>query len=315
MAAIGSSEKDVYLELRRKRVEEEKKSGGSSGRTEAEGSSQRGDLLPPPVEKKSKRRDRLSKPGTPRPPSPKKTQNVEEGNKDSLSALFDSLLKINEGIKVSLSLEEAEIVSAIHPKVVLYALNEFQARAMVMGRHLETVFSKLADSSRLAAEIETLQRDLAEVNHRRQEVSMQLENVKNERSQLLAERNALKARCKELEMKDEESRAALEQLEGKLSASKAEHTSALEWIYELEGYVMPQHEEGFYKAIRQAAYLFNFDAGDDRIDIKKDVYDGVLMSIEDIVSAKAVVDDPEKVSSPPTAWWIHVYYVCCVVTF
>jgi len=104
-------------------------------------------------------------------------------------------------------------------------------------------------------------------------VSLQLGNVKNERSQILAECNALKARCKELEMKDEESRATLEQLEGKLSASKAKHTSALERIYELEGYIVSQHEEGFYKAIHQTAHLFNFDAGDDCIDIEKDVYD------------------------------------------
>jgi len=39
MAAAGGSGKDIYLELRRKRMEEEKKkSGGSAGRTTAEGS-------------------------------------------------------------------------------------------------------------------------------------------------------------------------------------------------------------------------------------------------------------------------------------
>jgi len=240
MAAGGGSGKDVYLELRRKRIEEEKKkSGGSAGRTAAEGLSHRGDLLPLPIEKKrSTRRDRPSKPGTRRPPSPKKTRNAEEGSKDSLSALFDSQLKINEGIEVSLSSEEAEIVSAIRSEAVLYALTEFQARAMVMKRHLETVFCKLPDSSRLSVEIETLQRDLAEANHMRQEVTLQLRNVKNERSQLLGERNTLKTHCKELEMKDEESRAALEQLEERLSALQAKHTSALERIYELEGYIM-----------------------------------------------------------------------------
>jgi len=300
MAAAGGSGKDIYLELRRKRMEEEKKkSGGSAGRMAAEGSSQRGDLLPLPVEKKrGKRHDRPSKPGTPRPPSPKKTRNAEEGGQDALSALFDSQLKINEGIEVSLSLEEAEIVSAIRPETVLYALNEFQARAVVMGRHLETVLSKLPNSTRLSGEIQTLQRDLAEANQRRQEVSLQLGSVKNERSQLLGERNTLKARCKELEMKAEESQTALERLEERLAALQAKHTAALERIYELEGYVMAQHEEGFYKAVRQTAHLFNFDAGDDRISIEKDVYDGVLMSIDDIASVKAAASDPGKVSSP-----------------
>jgi len=302
MAAAGGSGKDIYLELRRKRMEEEKKkSVGSVGRMAAEGSSQRGDLLPPPVEKKrGKRHDRPSKPGTPRPPSPKKTKNTEERDQDALSALFDSQLKINEGLEVSLSPEEAEIVSAIRPETVLYALNEFQARAVVMGRHLETVLSKLPESSRLSGEIQVLQRDLAEANQRRQEVSLQLGSVKNERSQLLGERNTLKARCKELEMKDEESQTALERLEERLATLQAEHTAALERIYELEGYVMAQHEEGFYKAVRQTAHLFNFDAGDDRISIEKDVYDGVLMNIDDIASAKAAANDPGKVSSPPS---------------
>jgi len=302
MAAVGGSGKDIYLELRRKRMEEEKKkSGGSAGRMTVEGSSQRGDLLPPPVEKKrGKRHDRPSKPGTPHPPSPKKTRTAEEESQDALSALFDAQLKINEGIEVSLSPEEAEIVSAIRPETVLYALNEFQARAMVMRRHLETVLSKLPDSSRLSVEIQTLQRDLAEANQRRQEVSLQLGSVKNERSQLLKERNTLKTRCKELEMKDEESQTALEKLEEKLTALQAKHTSTLERIYELEGYVMAQHEEGFYKAVCQTAHLFNFDAGDDRINIEKDVYDGVLMHIDDIESAKAAASDPGKVLSPPS---------------
>ncbi|QCD95782.1 hypothetical protein DEO72_LG6g478 [Vigna unguiculata] len=281
--------------------EEKKKSGGSAGPMAAEGSSQRGDMLPPPVEKKrGKRHDRPSKPGTPRAPSPKKTRNAEEGGQDALSALFDAQLKINEGIEVSLSLEEVEIVLALRLETVLYALNEFQVRAMVIGRHLETVLSKLPDSSRLSVEIQTLQRDLAEANQRRQKVSLQLGSVKNERSQLLGERNTLKARCKELEMKDEESQTALERLEERLAALQAEHIAALERIYELEGYVMAQHEEGFYKAVRQTAHLFNFDAGDDRINIEKDVYDGVLMSIDDIASAKVAASDPGKVSSPPS---------------
>ena len=64
-----------------------------------------------------------------------------DGTTDSLAALFDSQLKINEGIEVSLSSEDAEIILAMCPYTVLYALNEFQARAMVTGRHLETMLS------------------------------------------------------------------------------------------------------------------------------------------------------------------------------
>ena len=41
--------------------------------------------------------------------------------------------------------------------------------------------------------------------------------MKNERSQLLAERNALKVRCRDFEKKDEESQAALERLEEELT--------------------------------------------------------------------------------------------------
>jgi len=44
----------------------------------------------------------------------------------------------------------------MHPKTVLYALNEFHARAMVMGRHLNTVLSQLPEISKLTAEIKSL---------------------------------------------------------------------------------------------------------------------------------------------------------------
>jgi len=68
--------------------------------------------------------------------------------------MFDAQLKINKGTEVSLSSEEAEIISAMRPKTVLYALNEFHARAMVMGRHLNIVLSQLPETSKLATEIE-----------------------------------------------------------------------------------------------------------------------------------------------------------------
>ena len=70
--------------------------------------------------------------------------------------MFDAQLKINQGIEVSLSSKEAEIVLAMCPETVLYALNEFHARAMVMGRHLNTVLSQLPETSKLTVEIESL---------------------------------------------------------------------------------------------------------------------------------------------------------------
>jgi len=138
----------------------------------------------------------------------------------------------------------------MRPEIVLYALNEFLARAMVMGRHLNTVLSQLPETSKLAAEIESLQRELAEANNRRQEVSLQLGSVKNERSQLLAEHNVLKAHCRDFEKNDEDSQAALERQEEELAAEKRDNVEKAGRIYQLEGYVMSQHEEGFHKALR-----------------------------------------------------------------
>jgi len=135
MTTSGSTNKDLFLELRRKRVEEEKKKvNGSSGITITEASTHRGDMMPPPIEKsKSKCKDRSSKSGTPRPSSPKKgCTTFFEGGVDALATLFDSTLKINEGIKVTLSTDEADIVSTIRLEALLYALNEFQARAIIM---------------------------------------------------------------------------------------------------------------------------------------------------------------------------------------
>jgi len=133
------------------------------------------DLMPHAAEKnKSKRKDRAARPRTPRPSSPKKSRGTSSINSaaDSLAALFDSQLKINQGIEVSLSSEEAEIVLAMHLETVLYALNELHARAMVMDRHLDIVLSQLPKTGKLTAEIENLQRELTEANNRRQEVSL-----------------------------------------------------------------------------------------------------------------------------------------------
>ncbi|QCD93948.1 hypothetical protein DEO72_LG5g2025 [Vigna unguiculata] len=254
MAVVGPSSKEVFLELRRKKLEEEKRKGGeSAGRAPAEMPSQKSDLMPPIVEnKKSKRRDRTARSSTPRLSSPKKSRGTSSADSatDSLAAMFDAQLKINQGIEVSLSSEEAEIVSAMRLETVLYALNEFHAREMMMGHHLNTVLSQLPETSKLAAEIESLQRELAEANNRRQEVSLQLGSLKNERSQLLAERNVFKARCRDFEKKDEDSQAALERLEEELAAEKRESAEKAGRIYRLEEYKMSQHDGGFHKALR-----------------------------------------------------------------
>ncbi|QCE11505.1 hypothetical protein DEO72_LG10g2738 [Vigna unguiculata] len=160
MAVAGPSGKEVFLELRRKKLEEEKRKGGeSASRVPAETPSQKGDLMPPAAaKKKSKRRDCAARPSTLRSSSPKKSRGTSSADDaaDALSAMFDAQLKINQGIEVSLSSEEAEIVSTMRPETVLYALNEFHARAMVMGRHLSTVLDQLPETSKLAAEIESL---------------------------------------------------------------------------------------------------------------------------------------------------------------
>ncbi|QCD93343.1 hypothetical protein DEO72_LG5g1418 [Vigna unguiculata] len=160
MAAAGPSGKEVFLELRRKKLEEEKRKGGESAScVPAEMTSQKGDLMPPAAaKKKSKRRDCIARPCTPWSSSSKKSRGTSsaDGAVDALSAMFDAQLKINQGIEVSLSSEEAEIISAMRPETVLYALNEFHARAMVMGRHLNTMLSQLPKTSKLVAEIESL---------------------------------------------------------------------------------------------------------------------------------------------------------------
>ena len=106
--------------------------------------------------------------------------------------------------------------------------------------------------------------------------------MKNERPQLLAERNVLKARCRDFEKKDEDSLVALERLKEELATEKRESVEKAGQIYQLEGYVMSQHEEGFHKALCQASHYFNFDVGDERFNIDEDVYEGSVMAVEDI---------------------------------
>ena len=100
--------------MRRKKLEEEKRKGGeSASRVPGETTSQKGDLMPhAAAKKKGKRRDCTARPSTPRSSSPKKSRGTSsaDGAADALSSMFDAQLQINQGIEVSLSLEEAEIV-------------------------------------------------------------------------------------------------------------------------------------------------------------------------------------------------------------
>ena len=74
----------------------------------------------------------------------------------------------------------------------------------------------------------------------------------------------------------------MERLKEELAAEKRESTEKAGRIYQLEGYVMSQHEEGFHKALRQASSYFNFDMGDERFNIAEDMYEGSVMVVEDI---------------------------------
>ncbi|QCE03190.1 hypothetical protein DEO72_LG8g1212 [Vigna unguiculata] len=86
----------------------------------------------------------------------------------------------------------------------------------------------------------------------------------------------------DFEKKDEDSQAALERLEEDLAAEKRDNAEKAARIYQLEGYVMSQHEEGFHKGLCQATHYFNFDVGDGRFNIDEDVYEGSVMAVEDI---------------------------------
>ncbi|QCD83081.1 hypothetical protein DEO72_LG2g3425 [Vigna unguiculata] len=82
MAAAGPSGKEVFLELRRKKLEEEKRKGGeSASRVPTETPSHKGDLMPPAAaKKKSKRRDCAARPSTPRSSSPKKSRGTSSAD-------------------------------------------------------------------------------------------------------------------------------------------------------------------------------------------------------------------------------------------
>ena len=53
----------------------------------------------------------------------------------------------------------------------------------------------------------------------------------------------MKTRCRDFEKKDKDSQAALELLEEELAAEKRDNAEKAGQIYQLEGYVMSQHED------------------------------------------------------------------------
>jgi len=58
--------------------------------------------------------------------------------------------------------------------------------------------------------------------------------------------------------------------------------------------VIDQHKLSFQKALDQAAYFYNIPLDEGKLDVDKDYYEGNLLPIDEISSARGVVLAPSR---------------------
>ncbi|QCD84351.1 hypothetical protein DEO72_LG2g4703 [Vigna unguiculata] len=243
------------------------------------------DLQPSPAEeKKHKRKEKPSQHNFPSQ-FPKRKRTSSSGNS---SALMLANLRMRDGLSISLTTSELEVVDNSNREALLESFLEFQSRAIVVARHLGADLK-----NNLMVELESAKSDLAnaqkridEMSHKESLLNKELDKLKREKLNLLTNCSSWETWCLQAENEEEEAKAKITQLKQDLSdmtSARADDRRKLaSELFQLKKCLLAQHEEGFAKALRQAALLFKIPPDDDRFGVDQDVYHGKLVSINDI---------------------------------
>ncbi|KOM44213.1 hypothetical protein LR48_Vigan05g181800 [Vigna angularis] len=129
---------------------------------------------------------------------------------------------------------------------------------------------------------------LAELKNQMMAMKIKKEEWENNRSEINKRLNSWKNRCLEAEGKLEKAKKMI--IEGKQARE-----SVVEELLETQKLVVSKHEEGFKKALRQVALLYNIDAGDKRFDVNKNVNKKTLVQLVNMSVLDASEDDAKDV--------------------
>jgi len=67
-----------------------------------------------------------------------------------------------------------------------------------------------------------------------------------------------------------------------LEEERPQHKKAEDNLVEFKGFVLEQHDQGFMRAVRQAAYFYQVSVDEGKFDNRKDIYRGELVSAMDV---------------------------------
>ncbi|KAG2389826.1 uncharacterized protein HKW66_Vig0178990 [Vigna angularis] len=235
--------------LKRKR-----KDPAVEGRRDKEGSSSRS-ASKKARKGKDKEKDRGKAPAVPLP-----------------GGIFSPAFSMSDRAKFHMSSSQRALIEPLSELELTNAMLEMSTRTSALAWYLR----EFADRPRVAEiheydkKIDQLEADLEKT---RREAAKGLAAARGEQERLVEEGRQLKAEVARL--KEAESDRAKVNEELTLEVAKAK-----EQIAELESTILFEHEEGFNKALRQVTLLAGvqdpFSLG---VDIKKDVFDGVLVDL------------------------------------
>ena len=279
---VGVGQKSRFFLLREK-LNERKKSGDPMAGTSAAIQSKIGagtsSPRPPPVAEKKRKKTTPKDGGSSRLSSPKRSRVSEDA---SYQRLMGSEMQIYDGMSITISQEEANLITETPVPTLMKAFAEYQSRALVIGRHIGHELIKVGETEDLEAEVALLKKQLRAANSEKEKFSGELGDCQKQLQQATSDRKSWRNRCLEAEEKVKKTVEEVSALKRALTEMKTANADLDKEVWELRESVVEEHELGFRKALRQAALLFEIPLDDDHFDVGKDVYQKSLVRIEDI---------------------------------
>jgi len=200
----------------------------------------------------------------------------------SYKRLMGAEMQIYDGMNITISQEEANLITEEPLPSLMKAFAEYQSRALVIGRHIGHALIKVGQTEDLEVEVALLKKQLRAANIEKDKFAGEVSDLQKQLQQAIGDRKSWCNHCLEVEEKVKKSSEEVSVLKCSLDEMKTAHAKLDKEVWELREGIVEEHELGFRKALRQASLLFDIPADDDHLDVGKDVYQKSLVQIEDI---------------------------------
>jgi len=206
-------------------------------------------------------------------------------------------LNVAEKVTIKLNPYQQDAYLSVRPSQMHDAFMELCSRTLVLGKRMA---SDLVKREKSIAEVEGLRVKLSETTSKLESVLTENTGLSTRKQDLEAEVKMWRERCELAERTgreiadkaDEEVRGLKESLSDMaLTNHRAEEKieKLLKEVEVSEDSVIEEHENGFKKALQQAAFFYHIPLDEGKFDVDKDFYEGQLVPIDQILSASQVV--------------------------